>query len=120
MSGYLKNDTDLLNSFDFSDLYDSKLSRVMKSRAPLLGPPLGSVSPEDFRAYVTSMYSASSTNPSSVREVSITFGDRIVVRCKRNPKYITEKELKTLASDYGKDVTEMRALFEKRKIPIRP
>ena len=77
---------------------------------------------KEFKQYIVGMYERPPTKGSQeVEGVGITFGTRTVVRVKRDPKYVTKKEIKILAEEYGKSEEELTALFsaKQRKIEVR-
>ena len=86
----------------------------------LLAPSFSSYDPETFKSYVESLSEKpESKGASSVDGIGLTFGPRIIVRCSRDPKYVTDQEITELAKEYGKQKTELWMLFVSRKIEIR-
>ena len=79
--------------------------------------------PNEYRERIKSLYvePVSASGSKGVAGVGITFGNRIIVRVKRDPKYVTKAEIKVLAKEYGKSEEEITALFtdKKRKIEVR-
>ena len=92
-----------------------------KEKYPLLGSPLQSYSPAQFREYVRSLYQKPETKESASAEgISIYVGKRIIIKNKREPKYVTLKEVAALAKEYEFESTEvLLELFKKRKHEVR-
>lgn len=88
---------------------------------PLLGKPLKDYSPEEFREYVRSLYQKPESKESeSAPGITITNGKRVIIRNKREPKYVTLKEVAALAKEYEFESTEvLLAYFKKRKHEVR-
>lgn len=85
-----------------------------------LAPHMTTQNPTEYQERIKALY-IKPPNESAVRGVSISFGDRITVRIKRDPKYVTTDEIQILADEYGKTYEEIYALLSKktRKIEIR-
>lgn len=91
----------------------------LKPKKLLLGPPIGSYTPEGFIEYVKSLYNAAASKGSkSVDGVTLTFGKRIIVRIKRNPKAVTRDEVVRLAEENEQDEIELITLLHSRKVGI--
>lgn len=90
------------------------------SKRLLLGTDLSSQTPEGLIEYIKSLVMRTESKASkSVDEITITFGNRIIIRVRRNPKYVTVDEIARLAVEYKKEVAELNALFKLRKIEVR-
>lgn len=86
----------------------------------LLGPDFKAQSPEQFYEYVKSLRRvAESKGSKSVQDITISFGAKVIVRLRRDEKYLTTAEVKLLAAEYERSIDELLAIFKKRKIQIR-
>jgi ribosomal protein S15P/S13E len=84
---------------------------------PLIAPtPYEQHTPESFHHYIKTLMS--STTSREVQGVSLSVGEKLVVRMTRTPKVVTRDELAILAKEYKLDEMELLATFKKRKIGI--
>jgi len=93
-----------------------------KSHIPLLAPkPIAEFTPEDYMAYVESLYIDWRKPKVPKREflASRTKKGTIVIRISRKPKWITRAEIDVLAGEMGLPKSEMFLLVCKRKIEVK-
>lgn len=92
---------------------------------PTLCPHITTMTPQQFYDYVLSLRKAPETAPESKAAVGIKLHVNaaetpasVKIRCKRDPKAVTEAEVAALAIEYSLDALELTALFNKRKFQI--
>jgi hypothetical protein len=78
--------------------------------------PYAEHTPESFHHYIKTLMSSATSR--EVQGVSLSVGDKLVIRMTRNPKLVTRDELSTLAKEYKLDEMELLLTFKKRKIGI--
>ena len=96
-----------------------------------LGQALTSQTPTEYHERVKGLYKEpeTSSGSKSVAGVGISFtgklnkdgSEKIIIRVKREPKIVTEGEIRLLAEEYGRSFDELHRLFQekKRKINVR-
>lgn len=91
-------------------------------KVPLLSPKhISKYDAAEYMEYVKSLYIDPNANKPIPREfnASRTKKGSIVIRIKRDPKYITKEEIKILAKELDLPQSEMFLLIKKRKIGVK-
>lgn len=91
----------------------------MRQRLLIADRPLNLMTEDQFNDVIQSLRQVVDSKASkAVEDITLTFGNRIIVRFNRPNKTLTKQEVDLLAVENAKTTEELLALFTSRKIKV--